>query len=86
MDDIRRAKRPERLPVVMSREAMHGVLGRMTGVPHLVCQLLYGSGLHLLEALRSRIQDVDVPRLQVLVRHGKGGKDRRTVLSASAVD
>lgn len=86
MEDIRRAKRPERLPVVLSRAEVQRVLGRMSGVPHLVCSLLYGSGLRLLEGLRLRLMDVDTARREIRVRQGKGGKDRRTMLPAGLVD
>lgn len=80
MDDIRRARRPERLPVVLTREEVGRLLGRLEGVHGLVAGLLYGGGLRLLEALRLRVLDLDFASAEVAVRHGKGGKDRRTVL------
>ncbi|MCK7592546.1 integron integrase [Lysobacter sp. CAU 1642] len=86
MDNIRRAKRPERLPVVLSRAEVRRVISRLHGLPHLVCSLLYGSGLRLLEALRLRMHDVDLGRCEMIVKHGKGGKDRRTMLPASLVE
>jgi len=83
LDNIRRAKRPERLPTVLSREETRLLLGELTGVCWLQASLLYGSGLRLLECLRLRVQDIDFTRREVMVRHGKGGKDRRTMLPTS---
>ncbi len=80
------AKRPQRLPVVLSREEVRRVLDAMEGTPKLVAQLLYGSGLRLMEALRMRVQDVDFERGQLWVRDGKGFKDRVTVLPRSLVE
>ncbi len=79
-----RAVRPKRLPVVLTREEVRAVLGRLDGVPRVVGLLLYGSGLRVLDALRLRVQDVDFARQELLIRHGKGGKDRRTLLPAAA--
>jgi integron integrase len=86
MDDIRRAKRSERLPIVLSREEVARVLDQMNGVTWLMASLLYGAGLRLMECLRLRVQDIDFVRHEIMVRHGKGGKDRRTVLPAVSVD
>ncbi|HJU08546.1 MAG TPA: integron integrase [Rhodanobacteraceae bacterium] len=86
MDDIRRAKRPERLPVVLSREEVAALLAEMTGVSWLMASLLYGSGLRLMECVRLRVQDVDFLRREIVVRHGKGGKDRRTMLPAMLIE
>jgi integron integrase len=83
MDEIRRAKRPERLPSVLSHEETRILLAEMTGVCWLQASLLYGAGLRLLECLRLRVQDIDLARREILVRHGKGGKDRRTMLPIS---
>jgi integron integrase len=80
LDGIVRAKRPERLPVVLTREEVAAVLRPLTGVPRLMASLLYGSGLRLLECCRLRIQDVDFARNQIVVRGGKGDKDRVTML------
>lgn len=85
MHDIRRAKRPERLPVVLTREEVAQVLGHLEGVSWLMASLLYGAGLRLMECLRLRVQDVDLARREITVRHGKGGKDRRTMLPAACV-
>lgn len=86
MDDIRRAKRPERLPVVLSREEVASLLDEMSGVTWLMASLLYGAGLRLMECLRLRVQDVDFLRREITVRHGKGGKDRRTMLPVTAIE
>jgi integron integrase len=84
MEGVIRVKRPERLPVILTREEVRAVLGRLDGVPRLVALLLYGAGLRILDALRLRIQDVDFARMEFLFRHGKGAKDRRTMLPAAA--
>jgi integron integrase len=80
LDGVVRAKRPERLPVVLTREEVAAVLRPLTGVPRLMATLLYGSGLRLLECCRLRIQDIDFARNQIVVRGGKGDKDRVTML------
>ncbi len=80
MEDIRRAKKPRRLPVVLSREECAAVLGEMSGVHWLMASLLYGSGLRLMECVRLRVKDVDFSRGEITVRGGKGGRDRRTML------
>ncbi len=81
---IVRARRPERLPVVLTKDEVRRVLAKLDGEPKLVATLLYGSGLRLLEALRLRVKDVDFARNEILVRDGKGQKDRVTMLPASA--
>ncbi len=78
-----RAKRPRRLPVVLTADEVARVLGQREGTYRLIASLLYGSGLRLMECLRLRVQDVDLERRELLVRHGKGGKDRRTMIPAS---
>ena len=85
MDEIKRAKRPAKLPVVLSRDEVAAVLGRMSGAPGLVAGLLYGSGLRLMEGLRLRLQDIDLVRCELTVRFGKGGKDRRSMLPLSLI-
>ena len=75
-----RAKQPRRLPVVLSREEVARVLAELSGPPRLVCDLLYGSGVRLLEALRLRVKDADLGLSELVVRRGKGEKDRVTVL------
>ena len=74
MDDIRRAKQPERLPTVLSRDEVQALLAQMSGVTWLLAGLLYGAGLRLMECLRLRVQDIDFVRREITVRHGKGGK------------
>jgi integron integrase len=86
MENIQRAKRPRRLPVVLSREEVAALLAEMEGVTWLMASLLYGSGMRLMECLRLRVQDVDFVRREITVRRGKGGKDRRTMLPAMVVD
>jgi integron integrase len=78
-----RAKRPRRLPVVLTRAEVEAVLARLGGTHRLVAQLLYGSGLRLLEALRLRVKDVEVGEGRLTVREGKGDKDRVTVLPSA---
>ncbi len=86
MENIQRAKRPVRLPVVLSRDEVAALLNQMGGVTWLAAALLYGSGLRLMECLRLRVKDVDLVRREITVRQGKGGKDRRTMLPAMVVD
>ena len=75
-----RAKLPERVPVVLSQDEVAAILGQMRGVTALVASLLYACGLRLSEALQLRIKDIDFDRKEILVRRGKGQKDRRTML------
>lgn len=75
-----RARKPRRLPTVLSREEAKAVLANLSGDKWLIASLLYGAGLRLQECLRLRIQDIDFGRNEILVRHGKGGKDRVTML------
>jgi site-specific recombinase XerD len=77
-----RAKRPSRLPVVLSRQEVHAVLRRLHGTPGLMASLMYGSGLRVLECSRLRVKDVDFSRREITVRDGKGRKDRVTVIPA----
>jgi integron integrase len=80
LDGIERAKRPKRLPVVLTRAEVMQVLGAMNGSARLVGTLMYGSGLRLMEAVSLRVKDVDFGMRAVTVRAGKGQKDRTTVL------
>ena len=82
LDDMVRAKRPVRLPVVLTREEVRTLLFHMRGVPRLMAMLLYGAGLRLLECACLRVKDVDFTRNQLTVRGGKGDKDRMTMLPA----
>jgi integron integrase len=83
LGEVVRATRPKRLPVVLSRHEARALLAELEGPAALVATLLYGGGLRLLEALRLRVQDLDFGRGEILVREGKGGKDRRTMLPRS---
>lgn len=78
-----RARRPRRLPTVLSRGEAAALLERTSGVEALVAKLLYGSGLRVNEALRLRVQDLDFERHELTVRSGKGDRDRRTMLPAT---
>ena len=80
LDDIVRAKRTARLPVVLTRDEVRAVIRQLRGVHRLMATLLYGAGLRLLEAARVRVKDVDFARNQIMVRGGKGDKDRATPL------
>jgi integron integrase len=83
MDSVVRAKRPQRLPVVLTTDEVHRLLARLDGREWLMASLLYGTGMRLMECVRLRVKDVDFARNEIIVRDGKGGKDRRTVLPAS---
>jgi integron integrase len=85
VDDFERARRPARVPEVLAREEVDRVFACLTGIHALVGQLLYGTGLRLLEALRLRAKDVDFARGMVVVRDGKGEKDRVTILPETLV-
>lgn len=80
LNEVVRAKTPRRVPVVLTRTEIEALLAELRGERLLVAQLLYGSGLRLLEALRLRVQDVDFSYRQITVRDGKGAKDRVTML------
>jgi hypothetical protein len=81
LDGIVRARRPVKVPVVLTRDEVRAVLAQLHGTSWLVGSLLYGAGLRLLEALNLRVKDVDLDRRQIVVRRGKGQKDRITVLA-----
>jgi len=80
IENFVRAKMPERIPVVLSKEEVVKVLSNLKGVYWLIGNLLYGSGLRLMEALRLRVKDIDFAYKQILIRNAKGAKDRRTML------
>ncbi|TYT26478.1 integron integrase [Luteimonas viscosa] len=86
MADVVRARRPPRLPVVLSLEETDRLLSQLCGRDGLMAGLLYGSGLRLMECLRLRVKDVDFARNEITVREGKGGKDRRTMLPSRLRD
>jgi integron integrase len=83
LDKVVRAKAPARLPVVLTRDEVRAILSCLSGTPGLVGRLLYGSGLRLLECLRLRVEDLDFGRNEIVVRGGKGDRDRRTMLPSS---
>ena len=85
LDEIVAAKGPRRLPVVLTPSEVRSLLLAMNGTTGLIASLLYGTGMRLLEALRLRIKDVDFERREILVRDGKGSKDRVTVLPENLV-
>ncbi|MCJ7738762.1 MAG: integron integrase [Anaerolineae bacterium] len=83
--DAVRAKKPKRLPTVLSKDEVHKVIGFLSGTHQLMAKLLYGSGLRLMECLRLRVKDLDFSQQQIIVRDGKGQKDRVTMLPESLV-
>lgn len=83
LDGIVRAKRPQRLPVVLTRHEVRMVLDRMSGTYGLMANLLYGTGMRLMECVRLRVKDIDFERKEIVVRSGKGAKDRVTMLPQS---
>jgi integron integrase len=86
LDNITKAKAPQRLPVVLTQSEVKRVLDQLEGARWLMASLLYGGGLRLLECLRLRVKDVDFERRELLVRDGKGAKDRVTMLPAGTVE
>ncbi|MGZ8244026.1 integron integrase [Methylomagnum sp.] len=82
LNDIERAKRPQRLPTVLTVREVGAVLDRLDGTLGLMIRLLYGTGMRLMECVRLRVKDVDFEMRQLTVRDGKGGKDRVTMLPA----
>ena len=85
IDGITRAKRPKRLPLVLGTADTQALLAHCTGLPGLIVRLLYGTGMRVGEALRLRVGDIDINRGSIMVRQGKGGKDRTTCLPHSLV-
>jgi len=83
LDGVTRACQPKRLPVVLSRTEVRALLAQLQGTPWLVANLLYGSGLRLMEGLRLRVKDLALERGELIVREGKGGRDRVTMLPAA---
>ena len=80
LDGVQRAKRPARLPVVLSRDEAAALLARLDGVRWLMASLLCGAGLRLQECLQLRVKDIDTDQNRLIVRDGKGGRDRITML------
>jgi integron integrase len=77
---IEHAKRPSRLPIVLTRQEVRSVLERLDGIHRLIGEVLYGAGLRIMECVRLRVKDVDFGLREIIVRDGKGAKDRVTVL------
>ena len=86
LDGVVRARRPKRLPVVLSPDEVRSLLGQLDGTRWLMANLLYGAGLRLLEACTLRVKDVDLGQRQLTIRHGKGGKDRVSLLPEVLVE
>jgi integron integrase len=86
LDDLERARRPQRLPTVLSRDEVQRLLGAMQGTKRLMAGLLYGAGLRLTECLKLRVKDIDFEYRQIVVRDGKGAKDRVTMLPESTIE
>ena len=85
LENVTQAKAPKRLPVVLTVAEVQSVLGRMNGTYLLIASLLYGGGMRLMEAVRLRVKDVDFERREILVREGKGFKDRVTMLPEAVI-
>ncbi|MBX3632888.1 MAG: integron integrase [Simplicispira sp.] len=85
LNEVVQAKTPKRLPVVLTPTEVRELLLHMDGTTGLVAQLLYGTGMRLLEALRLRVKDVEFARREIVVREGKGNKDRVTVLPENLI-
>lgn len=83
LDGIERSKRPKRMPVVLTREEVTAVLDRLDGTTALILTLAYGTGMRIMEAVRLRVKDVEFARGEIVIREGKGFKDRVTMLPAS---
>ena len=86
LDDVERAKKPRRLPVVLTRTEVRAVLAQLRGRHWLMASLLYGAGLRLLECLRLRTKDIEFTKREIIVRDGKGGKDRVTMLPDQLIE
>jgi integron integrase len=86
LDDLERAKRPARLPTVLTTSEVQRLLAAMNGTKWLMASLLYGAGLRLTECLKLRVKDVDFEYRQILVRDGKGARDRVTMLPRSTIE
>ena len=85
LENVEQAKTPKRLPVVLTQAEVQALLSGLSGTHWLVASLLYGAGMRLMEALRLRVKDVELSRKEILIRDGKGAKDRVTMLPAALV-
>jgi len=86
LDNVTQAKAPKRMPVVLNKPEVQALLNRLDGTMWLIASLLYGSGLRVMECLRLRVKDVDFVKREILVREGKGFKDRVTMLPAALIE
>ena len=86
LGEIVRARKPKRLPVVMTRAEVKALFAHLHGDRWLMANLLYGAGLRLMECLQLRVQNIDFEKRELMIRDGKGAKDRRSVLPASLVE
>lgn len=86
LDGIVRARESKRLPVVLTQREIAALLRHVHGTPGTVIKLLYGTGMRLLEGLRLRVKDIDLERREIVIREGKGDKDRVTMLPATLAD
>lgn len=86
LNDLDRAKRPARVPSVLTRAEMNALLDKLEGTRWIMAGLLYGAGLRLRECLKLRVKDIDFGYGQIIVRDGKGAKDRVTMLPAAVID
>jgi integron integrase len=86
LEDVVRAKRPVRVPLVLSRGEVDAILKHLSGMSWLMASLMYGAGLRLLECAQLRVKDIDFARQEITVRDGKGQKDRVTVLPAKVAE
>ena len=86
IDDVQRAKRPAKIPVVLTQSEVRALLATMQGTPALMANLLYGCGLRVMECVRLRVKDIDFGYQQITIRDAKGGRDRVTMLPVSLVD
>jgi integron integrase len=86
LDGVTSAKKSQRLPVVLTPSEVSTLLGRLRGSSALIVKLLYGTGLRIMEALRLRVKDLDFERLEILVRDGKGAKDRVTMMPVNLAE
>ena len=86
LENVQRAKKPQHLPIVLTRNEVRAVLAQLEGTPWLMAGLIYGSGLRLLECLRLRVKDLEFQPPQIIVRDAKGQKDRITALPHKLID
>lgn len=85
LDKVEQAKAPKRLPVVLTKAEVQAVLGRLSGTHWLIASMLYGTGMRVMEVLRLRVKDIDFARKEILIRDGKGFKDRITMLPITLI-